>query len=252
MHIGGFQKLTLLDFPGQVACIIFTSGCNFCCPFCHNAGLVVHAPAAPLPTETEIFAYLEKRRGLLDGVVISGGEPLLQPDLMAFITKIKDLGYRVKLDTNGSFPDTLEKILAAKLVDYVAMDIKHQPDKYAAAIGHYYASGDSANPTVVHNAVSSSALSPIPRIELSLALLRKSGIPFELRTTLVQGIHEEADLEIMARWIAGPEPYFLQSYVDSGDVIDNRGLTAFSKETLVRMLQIVKPYCPQVQLRGVK
>lgn len=252
MYIGGFQKLTLLDFPGQVACIIFTAGCNFCCPFCHNAGLVVHAPVAPLPTEAEIFSYLEKRRGLLDGVVISGGEPLLQPDIITFITKIKALGYLVKLDTNGSFPETLERILAAKLVDYVAMDIKHRPDKYAAAIGHYYASGNNTNLTTIHDTISNSVLSPLPRIELSLDLLRKNSIPFELRTTLVQGIHQEADLEILARWIAGPEPYFLQSYIDSGDVIDNRGLTSFSKEALVRMLQIVKPYCPQVQLRGIR
>ena len=134
MHIGGFQKLTLLDFPGQVACIIFTAGCNFCCPFCHNAGLVVHAPAAPAPTEAEIFAYLEKRRGLLDGVVVSGGEPLLQEDIQPFLQKIIDLGYLIKLDTNGSFPGALEKILAAKLVDYVAMDIKHCPAKYALAL----------------------------------------------------------------------------------------------------------------------
>jgi pyruvate formate lyase activating enzyme len=251
MHIGGFQKLTLLDFPGQVACIIFTAGCNFCCPFCHNAGLVVHAPAAPAPAEAEIFAYLEKRRGLLDGVVISGGEPLLQGDLLPFLQKIKALGYLVKLDTNGSFPGALEKILAAKLVDYVAMDIKQAPDKYNLAIGHYYASGASANPTAVRNATNSGSLSPVPRIKLSLELLRKSGVPFELRTTLVRGIHSEADLEALARWIAGPQPYFLQSYVDSGDVIDNRNLAAFPPETLARFLTIAKKYCPRAELRGV-
>ena len=252
MHIGGFQKLTLLDFPGQVACIIFTAGCNFCCPFCHNAGLVVHAPAAPAPTEAEIFAYLEKRRGLLDGVVVSGGEPLLQEDIQPFLQKIKDLGYLIKLDTNGSFPGALEKILAAKLVDYVAMDIKQAPDKYNLAIGHYYASGASTNPTAVRNATSSGTLSPVPRIKLSLELLRKSGVPFELRTTLVQGIHSEADLEALVKWIAGPEPYFLQSYVDSGDVIDNRNLAAFPRETLERLLTTAKKYCPRAELRGVQ
>jgi pyruvate formate lyase activating enzyme len=189
-----------------------------------------------VPTEAEIFAYLEKRRGLLDGVVVSGGEPLLQEDLQPFLQKIKDLGYLVKLDTNGSFPGALEKILAAKLVDYVAMDIKQAPDKYNLAIGHYYASGASANPTAVRNATNSGSLSPVPRIKLSLELLRKSGVPFELRTTLVQGIHSEADLEALARWIAGPQPYFLQSYVDSGDVIDNRNLAAFPPETLAAVL----------------
>ena len=252
MHIGGFQKLTLLDFPGQVACIVFTAGCNFCCPFCHNAGLVVHAPVAPVPTEAEIFAYLEKRRGLLDGVVVSGGEPLLQEDLLPFLKKIKDLGYLVKLDTNGSFPGALEKILAAGLADYVAMDIKHCPDKYARAIGRYYASGASSNPTAAREATSSDTVSPVPRIQLSLDLLRKSGVPFELRTTLVSGIHTEADLEPLARWIAGSQPYFLQSYVDSGDVIDNHNLAAFSRETLERMLATAKKFCPAAALRGLK
>jgi pyruvate formate lyase activating enzyme len=132
------------------------------------------------------------------------------------------------------------------------MDIKHCPSKYASAIGHYYASGASHNPTAVHDATSSDALSPVPRIELSLALLRQSGVPFELRTTLVKGIHQEADLEPLAKWIAGPQPYFLQSYVDSGDVIDNRHLAAFPREALERMLATAKKYCPRAELRGVQ
>ena len=134
MKIGGFQKLTLLDYPGQVACILFTAGCNFRCPFCHNAGLVT-ADRGPEASETEILAYLKKRQGILDGVVVSGGEPLLQFGLRPFLTAVKRLGYLVKLDTNGSFPDRLERLMREGLVDYVAMDLKHIPERYSQAAG---------------------------------------------------------------------------------------------------------------------
>ncbi len=135
MKIGGLQKLTLLDFPERVACIIFTLGCNFRCPFCQNGGLVLPDPGTIPVTEEDVIAYLVKRKGILDGVVISGGEPLIWPDLIDFIRKVKDLGYQVKLDTNGSFPDRLESLLEEGLLDYVAMDIKNSPERYGASIG---------------------------------------------------------------------------------------------------------------------
>lgn len=232
MQLGGLQKLTLLDYPGQMACIIFTAGCNLRCPFCHNASLVVR-PADNPPTEEEFFAYLEKRQGLLDGVVVSGGEPLLQPDCLNFLGNIKNLGYLIKLDTNGTFPTALGKVLQAGLVDYVAMDIKNSPAKYSQSCGL------SENP----------ALAPAELVNESLKLLRASKVPFELRTTLVKGLHDEQSITEMAHWISGPEPYYLQSYVDSGDVIAPKNLSAFSKEKLEQIAQLIRQYCPKTQLR---
>ena len=135
MEIHGIQKMTLLDYPEKVACTIFTARCNFRCPFCHNASLVTHVDAAAAISEEEVFSFLAKRQGILDGVCITGGEPLLQPDIEEFIRKVKELGYQVKLDTNGSFPDRLEHLIDEGLVDYVAMDLKNCRERYGETVG---------------------------------------------------------------------------------------------------------------------
>ena len=179
MIISGFQKLTLLDFPGPTACTVFTCGCNMRCPFCHNTPLVL-GTAEEHYSEDEIFSFLKKRQGLLDGVAITGGEPLLQKDIIAFIKKIKELGYAVKLDTNGSFPERLQEIISEGLVDYIAMDIKNCKEKYSLTAG---ADIDFA------------------LIEKSTELIKNSGIPHEFRTTVVRELHTEEDIISIARFL---------------------------------------------------
>ncbi len=228
MNVQGYQKLTLLDFPGRTACTVFTGGCNLRCPFCHNAGLVRTPMAGPNLTD-EVLGYLQKRKGILDGVCITGGEPLLQPDLEDFFRKVKEMGYAVKLDTNGMLPQRLAGVLATNLVDYVAMDIKSSPDGYAAA------TGTDADVSAVTD---------------SLSILRQSGIPFELRTTAVRGIHTEADFDAIGRWIGDVPAYFIQRFVDSGQLLGS-GCDAFSPEEMERLLTTVRKYTPSAQLRGV-
>lgn len=228
MNVQGYQKLTLLDFPGRTACTVFTGGCNLRCPFCHNAGLVRTPLAGPNLTD-EVLVYLQKRRGILDGVCVTGGEPLLQPDLADFLRKVKEMGYAVKLDTNGTLPRRLEAILATKLVDYVAMDIKSSPDGYAAATGT-----DADVSAVTH----------------SLSLLRHSGIPFELRTTAVRGIHTAADFAAIGEWLGDVPAYFIQRFVDSGQLL-GEGFDAFSPEEMEHLLTTVRAYIPSAQLRGM-
>ena len=229
MRLGGLQKLTLLDFPGHVACTVFTVGCNFRCPFCHNSSLVL-SPAVPELRQDDFFAFLQKRRGLLDGVAITGGEPLMHPELPELMRKIRALGFAVKLDTNGAFPDRLEQILAEGLADYVAMDIKNSPEKYELTAGV---------PGV------------LPLVERSLASLRGHDTPFELRTTLVDELHEPEDFAAIGRWIAGTERYFIQGFVDSGDILAG-SLHAASPEKAKACLEAVRPYVPNAQLRGVE
>ena len=228
MNIQGFQKLTLLDFPGRTACTVFTGGCNLRCPFCHNAGLVRTPLEGPNLTD-EVLAYLRKRQGLLDGVCVTGGEPLLQPDLEGFLRRVKELGYAVKLDTNGTLPRRLEAILATNLVDYVAMDIKSSPDGYAAAAG---------------------ADADVSAVTDSLSLLRQSGIPYELRTTAVRGIHTEADFAAIGEWIGDVPAYFIQRFVDSGQLLGS-GFSAFTDEEMERLLTTVREQVPSAQLRGM-
>ena len=198
MQINGFQKLTLLDFPGKVACIIFTAGCNFRCPFCHNASLVTHIDNTARIDEEEIFAYLKKRQGILEGVCISGGEPLLQPDIEDFIKKVKELGYAVKLDTNGSFPERLISLVEKGLVDYVAMDIKNSKAKYDITAGVRVNIAD---------------------IEKSVSFLLKGTVPYEFRTTVAEGLHNVEDIQDIVPWIKGAPQYFLQNFADSGDIL---------------------------------
>ena len=202
--LGGFQKLTLIDYPGKLATTVFTVGCSFRCPFCHNPELVEAQNFASLhkgKMEKEFFEFLKKRKGKLQGVCITGGEPTIQLDIIEFIKKIKKLGFLVKLDTNGSRPDVLKKIIDLKLVDYIAMDIKNQPKSYLKTAG-----------ITVGNANSRSILD---RIKLSVDLIMHSQIPYEFRTTVVPGIHSEKAFLEIAKWISGASKYWLQKYEET-------------------------------------
>jgi len=230
MKLMGLQKLTLLDFPGKMACTVFTGGCNFRCPFCHNASLVLRpSEGAELP-EAEFFAFLRKRTGLLDGVCVTGGEPLLNPELPEFLAKIRELGYLVKLDTNGSFPDRLGEILSAGLADYVAMDVKAGRANYCAAAGCPELETE--------------------RISRSIRLLMGGQTGYEFRTTVVKGLHTRADFTDLAAWLAGAERYFLQGFVDSGDLIGT-GYAAFSPAEMRDFLSTVQRTVPNAELRGI-
>lgn len=228
MKIAGLQKLTLLDFPGRTACTVFTHGCNLRCPFCHNASLVVGEGDSV--SEEELFAFLKKRQGILDGVAVTGGEPLLQPDIGEFLTKIKTLGYCVKLDTNGFFTDRLRSLLNAGLVDFVAMDIKNSLSKYAATCGRR-------------------ELDISPVLD-SIELLKSGEVEYEFRTTAVNGFHTPEDFESIGRLIEGTKNYYIQNFVDSGALIQ-QGLTGLSKEEMHACLEAAQKYVPTAKLRGI-
>ncbi len=230
MNIQGLQKLTLLDYPGHTACTVFTGGCNLRCPFCHNAPLVLDPNGNPPFTEEEVFALLDKRKGILDGVAVTGGEPLLQTDIGGFLQKVKDRGFAVKLDTNGFFPDRLEALLRDGLVDYAAMDIKNRPEKYAATCGLE---------TV-----------DLAAVEKSMALLMGSGIDYEFRTTVVKEYHTADDIEAIGQWIKGAKRYFLQAFRDSGELLSG-GCSGCAEEELREMARRAAPYVGLCELRGV-
>ena len=227
MNVQGYQKLTLLDFPGKTACTVFTGGCNLRCPFCHNAGLV-RTPLAERNATAEVLEYLAKRRGILDGVCVTGGEPLLQPDLAEFLKQVRDLGYAIKLDTNGSLPDRLAAILDQGLVDYVAMDIKSSPQGYGLA------TGADIDPAVYAR---------------SVQILKESGVPHEFRTTAVGGIHTPEDFVHIGQWLGDVPAYFIQRFVDSGQLL-GEGFHPFSLEEMEHLLTTVREYIPAAQLRG--
>ncbi len=228
MIINGIQKLTLLDFPGRVACTLFTAGCNLRCPFCHNASLVTDIRDEALSTD-DILAMLDKRRGLLDGVCITGGEPTLQPDLADFIARVRAMGYAVKLDTNGTHPDRLAALLDARLLDYVAMDIKNRRDKYPLTVGVA-----GFNPAA---------------IDESIRLLKESGVAHEFRTTVVRELHTVEDVVAIAQWLGDGERLFLQQFVDSGDLI-GEGMSAHEPATLHAMRDAAAPYVV-CEVRGI-
>lgn len=230
MLIKGLAKLTLLDYPAHVACTVFTGGCNFRCPFCHNSSLVERAVTLPDIDEAEFFSFLDKRRGVLDGVCVSGGEPLLMPDLADFLGRIKERGYAVKLDTNGSFPDRLVALIDHGLIDMVAMDIKNSPEKYPLTTGI---------PTL-----------DIAAIQESADLLMRGTLPYEFRTTVVKELHSAEDFEKIGRWLHGARAYYLQSFLDSGDVLTT-GLHPHTKETLTEFLYLVQKHIPCSYLRGI-
>lgn len=222
--------MTLLDFPGRVAATIFTGGCNLRCPFCHNAPLVTHlSPAEKIDTE-EILHFLSGRTKLLDGVAITGGEPLLQVDIAGFIGKIKAMGYAVKLDTNGTFPDKLSELLEKGLVDYVAVDIKNCREKYGETVG---LNGFDTKP-----------------VERTVEILKNSGIPYEFRTTVVNELHTVEDIKKIGEWINGAPKFFIQNFVDSGDLI-GENMSPVPKETMDEMKKTAQMYVPDAQIRGI-
>ena len=237
MRICGLQKLSMVDYPGKLAATVFTGGCDLRCPFCHNALLVTRLTESPVLTEDEVLEFLKKRQGLLDGVVLSGGEPLLQPGAADFLAMVRQMGFAVKLDTNGFHPQALVEILERGLVDYVAMDIKNRREKYGDTCGI-------------------PGLDPAP-VEESLRLLIGSGVDFELRTTLVRNFHTPEDLAAMGRWVAGFFPegttprYFLQKFVDSGNLI-SAGCGGFDDREMAAMAEKIRPFLPRVELRGVE
>lgn len=231
MRIHGLQKLTLLDYPGKVACTIFTAGCNFRCPFCHNAGLVTRINEEQQIPEEEVLAYLQKRKGVLDGVCVSGGEPLLQSDIKEFLKKLKELDYEVKLDTNGSYPQLLAELIEEKLIDYVAMDIKNTLAKYGLTIGM-----EGYDTSL---------------IEQSVELLKTGAIPYEFRTTVVREFHRQEDCAVIGKWLSGDSMYFLQKFEDSGDLIE-RKVRGYDDAVMKQALETVRKYLPAAKLRGVE
>ncbi|MBQ5738892.1 MAG: anaerobic ribonucleoside-triphosphate reductase activating protein [Oscillospiraceae bacterium] len=229
MNIQGLQKMTLLDFPGKVACTVFLGGCDLRCPFCHNSDLI--GGNAPTVLDDEgLLAFLKKRQGLLDGVAFTGGEPLLRSELKELIVKIRALGFAVKLDTNGTHPARLRELLDEKLVDYVAMDIKNSPARYGETVG-----------------VANIDLAPIRE---SVKLLMASGIPYEFRTTVVAEFHDDASFEEMGQWVAGAERFYLQRFTDCESVLTG-GLHAPEKADMERFAAILRKTVRFVELRGV-
>lgn len=229
MNIYGLQKVTLLDYPGKVACTVFTGGCNFRCPFCHNKSLVTEIPDKVETSETDFFSFLDKRKGLLDGVCITGGEPLLQPDLEEFLRTIKGKDYLVKLDTNGSLASALKNLVSKGLVDYVAMDIKNSKEGYPETTGLDICS--------------------MRDIEESVDFLLANTIPYEFRTTVVKEFHKREDFYKIADWIINPRAYVLQGFVDSGNLI-GEGLTGYGIEDLEEFAGILREKMPFVEVRG--
>ena len=230
MRILGLQKLSLVDFPGKVAATVFTGGCNFRCPFCHNAPLVLPGRGTSALDAGGVLDFLASRRGLLDGVVLSGGEPLLQPDAADFLAEVKAMGFAVKLDTNGCHPDALADILDRRLADYVAMDIKNSLEKYPWTVG---VPGFDTAP-----------------VERSARLLMEGPADYEFRTTLVRPFHEVGDMETIGRWLRGARRYYLQAFVDSGDLVGG-GCAPFTPEEMEGFLQAARPFFQSVALRGL-
>lgn len=228
MIIKGLQKLTLLDFPGRLACTVFLGGCNFRCPFCHNASLVFNRGGDDM-SEEELFEFLESRRAKLSGVCITGGEPTMYSSLPSFINNIKNRGFAVKLDTNGTNPEMLKALVRDGLIDYVAMDIKNSKEKYALTAG-----------------VPGLDISPIER---SVDFLLSGAVDYEFRTTLVKELHDYADIACIGEWIKGAKRYFLQNFKDSGDLISG-GLSGHDTKTVAEFLQLLSPYVPNAQSRG--
>ncbi len=230
MKIHGLQKMTLLDYPSKVAATVFLGGCDFKCPFCHNFE-IVNGTLPPIMDEDELFSFLEKRKGLLDGIVVTGGEPCLNPSLPSLLSGIKDLGYLVKLDTNGYHPEILNNLIGEKLIDYIAMDIKNSRDKYAMTCGLSFLNTDI--------------------ISRSIDIIMNSGLDYEFRTTVIHEYHTASDFEDIGRWIEGSKAYYLQQYIERATVPD-KSLTSPSKNEMSEFLDIVKKYVPNSSLRGIE
>lgn len=229
MKIGGLMNMTLLDFPGRIACTVFLEGCNFRCPFCHNSQLVDFCSSDEL-SEEEFFTFLSKRSGLLDGVCVSGGEPLLTDEVFEFLRKIKDMGFSLKLDTNGSFPKRLARAVDEGLCDYVAMDIKNSPEKYGLTAGCTGISFET--------------------VRESIEFLKSSGIPHEFRTTVVKDFHTAEDVSEIARIVGSEEKFFIQPFRD-GETVLCQGLMEFEKEEIGLMLEAAIEFAPKTEVRGI-
>lgn len=228
--IHGFNKLTLLDYPGRLAATIFLGSCNFRCPFCHNAGLVLAPEQEPVIAVDEVLRVLKKRKGILDGVCVTGGEPTLDPGLTELLVQINELGYPIKLDTNGTRPALVKELVRQELVDYVAMDIKNRPEKYGETAGV-----------------------KVPDLESILQMVEylKSGVvDYEFRTTIVKELHKKEDIEVIGRWLSGSRRYFLQNYKESEQVI-RPVFGSYSREQLENFQQMLLKYIPQVEIRGI-
>lgn len=235
MLILGLTKTTLLDYPGHVAATVFAGGCNFRCPYCHNKDIILKSDSLIALTPEEIFAFLIKRRKVLTGVCITGGEPTLYPDLPEFIRQIRELGFLAKLDTNGTNPQMLQYLIHTGLIDYCAMDIKNAPEKYGLTAG-FHTDHAKFDLTAVNESVQ--------------ILMQQKLIPYEFRTTIVKELHDEADILAISQWIAGADAYFLQSYADSDGLL-NDGYHAHSEETLQKFAALCRQYVPNTVLRGV-
>ena len=231
MKLYGLQKMTLLDFPGRVACTVFLNGCSFRCPWCHNYELAVES-AEPVMDEEEFFAFLKKREGLLEGVAVTGGEPCLSKELPAFLRKIREMGFLTKLDTNGAHPEMLEQILREGLADYVAMDIKNSPGKYLLTAG-----------------LTGNAEALLGRIRRSIGLIMELAPDYEFRTTVISRFHTEQDFAEIGEMIRGARRYFLQSFTDR-DTVPYGGFSAPGADELQRYAEQVRRFVPDVQTRG--
>lgn len=248
VKVHGFNKLTLLDYPGRLACTIFLGCCNYRCPFCHNAGLVLHPQEEPVIPMEEIWSTLRKRRGVLDGVCITGGEPTVNAGLEEFIREIKSMGYQVKLDTNGSNPRMLRNLVEQGLLDYVAMDVKNAPAKYDKTVGLEHVD--------------------LGAVFESVDYLKSGVVDYEFRTTIVKELHKTEDIRMLGKWLQGSRRYFLQAYRDSENVISSRlyhemqekngggtcpytGFSGYSPEQLEQFRRILLEDIQQVEIRGV-
>ena len=228
MKIFGFEKLSMVDFPGHLCCTVFTGGCNFKCPFCQNSDLVKMQNLREI-NQDEIFSYLSKRKGVIDSLCISGGEPTIYPDLEQFIVKIKSLGFLVKLDTNGTNYEMLKRLIEKNLVDYVAMDIKNSLSAY----------GETAGTNFVD----------LENIKKSVELLKRNLVDYEFRTTLVKQFHSTSTITEMANWLDGAKRIFLQHFVDNGTCLQ-KGLNEVEKQDAEKFLDILKNHVNHVELRG--
>lgn len=231
MKIGGLQKLTLVDYPGKVAATVFLIGCNFRCPFCQNAELVISglAAGADFILESEFFEFLDSKIGFIDGICITGGEPTINADLENFIRKIKAKGFLIKLDSNGSNPEMLKELLDKKLLDFIAMDIKTSLDKYEKTIG---------------------AKIDLEKIKKSVEIIKNSGIDYEFRTTVVPGLVEKEDIEKIGQWLKGAKKIALQQF-QNRKVLDKnlQTLRPYSDETLKEFKKILEKHIERVELR---
>lgn len=229
MKIAGLQKLTLLDFPERIACTVFLGGCNLRCPFCHNASLADSDLLDDVIAESQLMSFLQSRVGLLDGVCFTGGEPTVHEGLSDLMRKVRKMGFAIKLDTNGTNSDALAALLHDGLVDYVAMDIKNSPARYAETCG---------------------GVDCIEAVRDSVDVLRASVVDYEFRTTLCHPLHAVEDMRQIGEWIQGAPRYFLQQFVDSGNLLGS-GMAPLSAKEMKQMRDAVLPYVPNTQIRGM-